>query len=490
VKVLLIVPPKTCQRSGSIKSHNVPLGLAYLAATLEKAGHEVKIVDAIVNGIDCVTDIDEEFVQVGDDSLIEKAMKDFNPNLVGISCMFTAFKNDAFRVAEIVKKINRETLVVMGGAHVSANPTEVANQPYVDAAIYGEGEVTIVEIANGKQFQEIKGMAFKSGRSKRGKVIVTEPRELIKNLDDIPFPARHLLDMEKYFSLPKTSYPFSMRYPIIEIVSSRGCPGKCVFCAVHTIWGRCWRARSAKNVVDEVEFCINKYGVKEINFTDDNISLSKGRLVDICKEIIRRGLDIRWQTPNGIAIWTLDKEVLVWMKKSGYYRAKFGLESGSPRTQKYIGKNIDLEHAKKVIRECNKLGIWTASSFIIGFPDETLGDINDSIKFVKSTHLDFARFLVAQPYAGTDLYDDFFEAGLLQETKESSVFYSTYDTKHFKAAQLRALRKSAQRKFLLSRIWLYLNPIYFFSEFIPKISSREKFAYSYRSFFKLVFGSD
>ncbi len=490
-KTLLILPPRTVQITGSLEAHQPPLGLAYLAAMLESKGHKVKIIDAVAEGLSNKAMVSQQFLRVGlSDEELARRIKSYAPDVVGISCMFTAFKDDGLRVAAIAKEAMPDALTVLGGAHVSANPEQTAREPNADIAIFGEGELTLLEIVEqvekGKKPAKIDGTAVKSGKGvKRNK-----PRQLLPNLDLLPFPARHLLPMDIYFGLQRQNYAFSMRYPIIELISSRGCPGKCVFCAVHAIWGRCWRPRSAGNVVDEIEYCMQKYGAREVNFTDDNISLSKKRMIEICKEIIGRKLDIKWHTPNGIAIWTLDKEVLAWMRKSGYYRAKFGLETGSSRMQKYIGKNIDLAYAKEVIKECNRAGIWTASSFMIGFPDETEEDINQTIEFANSTHLDFARFLIAQPYAGTQLFDQFAEKGLLQgkRTKASSAFHTSYDTAHLTAKQLNEIRISAHKQFMRSRVKLMLNPGYFFTEFLPKVASTEDFTHFVRNAFTLLKG--
>lgn len=445
----------------------VPLGLLYLASYLEREGHKVKFTDALIEGINTVRKLDDRFMQIGlTKKELSNTIKCFKPDLVGISCTFTAFKEASFNVAEIVKEIDRNIPVVFGGAHTSASPLEVVKNKHVDLAIFGEGEQTIAEIADriekGKRLDNIKGSAIK------GKL--NPPRELFKDLDTIPFPARHLAPMKKYFASQKTTYPYCLRYPILTMVTSRGCPGKCIFCSVHTIWGRTWRGRSPSNVVDEIEEGIEKYGIRELNITDDNVSLNRKRLIEICDEIKKRGLDITWQTPNGIAIWNLDREVLKKMRNTGYYRAKFGLETGSKKMQDYIGKRVDFDKARQVIRDCNRLGIFTASSFIIGFPNETREDILKTIEFAKSTHLDFARFLIAQPYAGTALFDEFVERGLIDENaQQSSAYYSTYNTEHLSAKELNELREKAHKEFALSRFKIYLNPYTFFTELLPKI---------------------
>ena len=194
------------------------------------------------------------------------------------------------------------------------------------------------------------------------------------SVNDLPFPARDLLNMQNYLEHPLNAIG-TMRSPATDIITSRGCPFNCVFCSVHTIWGKTWRGRSAKNVVDEIEQLIKDYGIKQIRFQDDNISLDKKRMHEICDEIINRKLNIKWDTPNGIAIWTLDEELLRKMKKSGYYRLAPSIESGSCETIKFINKPIDYEHVNKILKLADKIGLWTVSPFIIGFPYETMEDI-------------------------------------------------------------------------------------------------------------------
>jgi len=279
-----------------------------------------------------------------------------------------------------------------------------------------------------------------------------------------------------------------MRKPTTEIITSRGCPFQCIFCSIHTVWGRQWRARSAKNVVDELEHLYKKYGIKEFRFFDDNVSWNKKRIIEMCDEIIKRKLDIKWDTPNGVAISTLDEEVLRKMKSSGYYKIVMGIESGSEKTLKYMRKPVVLKHARKVIKICNKLGIWTWSTFVIGFPDETQKEIRKTIDFAKSSGLNFATFYIAQPYPGTEMYDIYKKEGLLKKgvNLKSSVTHTEYDTHHFKAEELRKIQKNIYSEFIKHRIISYLNPIKLYTEFLNRIKSFEDLRYVWRMFLNLI----
>ncbi|MFH1752157.1 MAG: cobalamin-dependent protein [archaeon] len=475
VKTLLIYSPLTGAREAGIESQGFPLGLGYLAAYLKKNGFEVKALDCLIEGNENKVKVSENIYRVGlSEKEIEKRILEIKPDIIGISCLFTAYEQNVFEVAEIVKKVLPDCLVVVGGAHASGYPESVLKNKNIDLAVIGEGEETFLEIVKkvkqGKQnFEDLKGIAFR----KNGKTIINSRRELIKNLDEIPFPLREIFPMQLYFKNQKKAYPFVMSLPVGEIVTSRGCPNDCIFCSIKTVWGKCWRGRTAKNVVDEIEFLYNTYHIREFNLTDDNVSMHKKRMIEICEEILKRKLKITWQTPNGIAIWTLDEPLLKLMKKTGYYRAKFGIESGSLKTLKYIEKPVDLKQAKEVIRICNKLGIWTASAFLIGFPDENIESINQTIDFAVSTDLDFARFMIPQPYAGTRLKTSFEKFKLLPKgiINSSSSYKTKYNTKHFTAIELNNFRVKAHNKFLKSRMKRYLSPTGFFKYLYPKISS-------------------
>ncbi len=486
-KILFINPPIRGSINSGLDNLKVPLGLAYIASFLRKYGFKnVKILDAKAEGI--VRKIDEDIAHYGMTyKKLKEYVKDYRPDIVGIHCAYTVYEKDVLKVAEIIKSIDKNILVVVGGAHVSASPESILKSENVDIAVKGEGEVTFYEIA--KRYSEngnLKNIDGTVTREKK-KIIYNNHRKLIKNLDDIPFPARDLLDMEKYINHP-LNHIGTMRKPATDVITSRGCPFNCVFCSIHTIWGKNWRGRSAKNVVDEIEFLMNEYGIRQIRFQDDNISLDKKRMHEICDEIINRNLNIKWDTPNGIAIWTMDEELLKKMKKSGYYRLAPSIESGSQDTIQFIKKPIDYEHVQNILKSANKVGLWTVSPFIIGFPYETMVDIRKTIDYAKNSDLDFAIFYIAQPYAGTPLYDIYNREGLLNEgvKHSSSVMETRYGTKYFSAKDLDNLRKQAYKEFYISRFKRYINPINTYYLF-KKIGNIEGLSHTIKMF-KTVIG--
>lgn len=491
-RVMFINPPQT--NNVNVKYNNIkfPLGFLYMGGILEKNGFQVKILDCPIY-YKKRREIDSNTVKIGlFPEEIEKEIKEFKPDIVGVSCAYTAYESDSFETIELVKKISREInkkiLVTVGGAHTSANSQYVLRNKNIDIAIIGEGEETILEIA--KKYEEkhlsdllkIKGIGFRY----KDKVKINPARERIKNLDKIN-AAWHLIDMNLYFQHPDNSL-VTIRGPSVDIVTSRGCPGNCVFCSIRTVWGRVWIGRSAKHVVDELEMLNKKYGARHFRVFDDNLTLDRKRILEICDEIIKRKLDIKWDTPNGVAFWTLDEEVLTKMKEAGCYRITFGIESCSQDTQRYIKKIADLKKIDSLIKLCHKIGIWICATFIIGFPYETREELEITTNYIIHSRINFAFLCIAQPYQGTDLYNDFKKEKLMQEFQpDSNVLKSKYNTKYFTSEELNKIRVLTLRKFYLNKALSYLNPVVFYEEFLSKIKSFEDLKYIFKNLGNFVF---
>ncbi|HRZ85768.1 MAG TPA: radical SAM protein [Candidatus Paceibacterota bacterium] len=479
-KILFINPPQTADKSVRQIGLKFPLGFLYMAGILEKSNFQVKILDCPLYYTK-KRDINETKVKIGlfPEDIINE-IEDFNPDIIGVSCAYTAFEQDSFEVISLIrfieKNLNKKFLVVVGGAHSSANPEFVLRNKEIDLVVIGEGELTFLEISkrysSNKKIDSIKGTALiKNGKFKKNK-----PQDYIKDLDSLN-PAWHLINIKDYFDHPDNSRA-TMRKNSVDLITSRGCPGNCVFCSIHTVWGRCWRGRTAKNVVDEIEMLVKNYGAKQFRFQDDNLTLNKKRIIDICEEIIKRNIDIRWDTPNGIAIWTLDSEVLMKMKQAGCYRITFGVESGSLESQKYVRKIIPEEKLKELIEDCHKLGMWVCATFIIGFPFETEKDIEKTKDLIINSKINFPFVYIAQPYLGTDMYRDFQNAGLLNEIEMTSYIENTkYNTLNFKKEELNNIRKDIFKEFYKRRLISYINPITFYKEFLSKINNLEELKY-------------
>ncbi len=459
MKILLIQPPITIY-PGDIPSVVPPLGLAYIAATLERDDVKVKIIDCIAEGWKYSHLIKDKLSHFGMSwteirSIIERE----SPDIIGISCLFSCQAKNAHKVAEISRCVNKDIITVMGGAHPSALPQLVLTDPNVNIVVIGEGEATmseLIKILESKtvhQLDEINGIAY---RDDSGNIKINPSRSLITNLDIIPLPARHLLPMEEYFSAPAWHCKVIKHRRYTSMMSSRGCPGRCTFCSVHTVWRRVWRPRSPKNVVDEIEFLVEKYRIKEIHFEDDNITLDPKRTEAICNDIIDRGLDIYWTTPNGVRITTLDKSLLKLMKKSGCYRLHFGIEHGDSNFRdNIIKKSIPIDRSKEIIRWAEEIGIWTDGFFIIGMPGETKETVDKTIEFAKELNLSTASFFIASPYPGTELYKTSIERGYIPaeiDWTDMRTSNPVLKTESFDSEQLKIWQQDAYDKFLKYRL--------------------------------------
>lgn len=462
---MLIYPPGTVYGEGLLTS-NIPVGLLYLTAYLKKKGVTVKFLDAL--GTDS-----KRMVKNGKGRRFGMSIKKifdeiskFKPDMVGIGTMFTAYFDDSLEIARLVKKVDKNIKVVLGGSHVSIDPVSVVKNKWVDVAVYGEGEETLWELVKGVDLKNIQGIVFKENK----KIVKNDARELVKNLDDLPFPAWEELDLPKY----GLGGSFNMRTPVFPLVSSRGCPGHCLYCSVNSVWQHKWRGRSAENVVDEMEMLINKYGAREFAFQDDSMSVDKVRLEKICNEIIRRKINIKWTTPNGIAHWTLTKDLLLLMKKSGCYRITFGIESGDRELRRWVGKPYSLDQAKELTKYANKIGYWTLATNIIGFPYENRENIDNTFKFALKSDVDLAFFFRLGPRPGTPIYEMFAKEGWLM--KDKHMLFSedvACQTKYFSGEEIIAMQKKLYKNFLIKR---WMSPMSIF-RILNKIKSWEDFDY-------------
>lgn len=462
MKLLLIQPPMVLNKN-EIPQVSPPLGLAYIASVLRNHGHEVKIYDAVIqepHGHHL-----GEYIHIGADwAVISREIASYNPNIVGISSMFTSQAECMHRITKLVKDIDTNTVIVAGGAHPSVLPEEILSDENVDFIVVGEGEYTMLKIAenlaNHLPIEDIDGIAFK----KDGQIVINKKADIISNLDKIPFPAWDLLQMKEYAKLRVGHGPFIARTPFFSVITSRGCPGKCIFCSIHGICGYQWRARNAKNVVDEIEILKKDYGINQIDFEDDNLMLNRKRIEEIVDEILERNLDISWGTPNGVAINHIDTKLLGKMKRSGCFYLSFGIESGNEQIRnKIIKKPISVKHAREVIKTCKALNIWTHGFFIFGIPGENEKTFRETIDFAKGLNLDSSSFFIATPYPGTELLALCEEKGYLGQDfdlHKLRVADAIISTESFSPQDLIAWRRRGYQefgRFFLKRELLHFN---------------------------------
>ena len=386
MKLCLINPPWTAIK-GYEDSIRVPfpLGLAYIASYLQKYGIEVKIIDTLAEGWRVRHSGESGIIRVGLPlSKITDIVSGFSPDAVGISCMFTSQSNNLHEVANAVKKKLPDIPVIAGGAHASAAPDAVLRDSNIDFAVQGEGEYTMLDLIRCFEGQidiaGVKGIHYRV----EDKVVFTGQRPPIMDLDSLPLPAYDLLPMDEYFNSGKAGMsPRSVTSKKwMSVITSRGCPFMCNFCSVNLVSGRKWRARSPDNVLNELEYLVKKYDVKHIFFEDDNLTFDTTRAEEIFKGIIDRGIDITWETPNGIRADRLTENLVDSMKKSGCSGLTIAVESGDQDfLYNTVKKNMDLKKLESAVNLIKNKGIDLSAFFILGIPGETEKTVTKTINF-------------------------------------------------------------------------------------------------------------
>jgi len=409
VDVELIFPPvstKERYRKGVAKDaggHVMPLGIAMISAYLKEKGIEVSVIDAAPDDL-------------SPEQILDKIKKD-SPKLVGISALTMTF-HKAVMIAETIKKELPDVLVVLGGVHPTVVPSEVlSGNDCFDILVIGEGEFTFHELfnaykehnfnreklLNSASIKSVKGLAFKRGRE----IIFTERRELLVDLDQLPFPDRDAFDISKYRPLPN-NYKL---LPSINLIAFRGCPFDCTFCSETAVSGRRLRCRSPEKVIDEIKLVIDKYGAKEISFWDDNLTVNSkwiNRLLDL---IIAEKLNIVWTCCARVD--TVTPELLHKMKLAGCWNIFYGCESGSQQLLDNINKKTTLEQIKRAVALTKKEGIEVRASFMLALPGETPELAQKTIDFANEIEPDYVQYGVTTPYPGTQLFKDVEKWGTL-----------------------------------------------------------------------------
>jgi radical SAM superfamily enzyme YgiQ (UPF0313 family) len=375
-----------------------PLSIGYLAAVLEEHGHKVDFIDLTLTPL---SEVD-----------FKRFIMQTNPGLIGISVMVRALSATKTLISYIRQVKN--VPVVIGGAQPTVEPVFSLKYTRAEFAVVGEGERTIVELIEAlesrRSYEQVDGLVFLSNN---GDYKINQPREFIKNLEQIPFPDWNLISPLKYKIQPALT-PVKMT-PIAPIITTRGCPYRCNFCGGPLMWRRTFRMRNAKNIVDEIEILIKGYKVKEIFISDDNFTLVKDHVIGMCNELLDRKINIPWACPNGIRIDTVDDGILRLMKKAGCHLVGFGIESGNQEILDNARKQLDLKRVKEVVRMAKLNKLITYGFFIIGLPGETTETIRQTIDFAKQLPLDRAWFNILVPYPGTEIFDMYAKGKSLDE---------------------------------------------------------------------------
>jgi len=396
---------------------------------------------------------------------LEGILKDRAPELLGVQ-LFTCDFSSAKRTLQISKKFDSSLPTVIGGPHVSGDYKEVLKDlPDADFGFRGEAEkgiidfVKYIESSDGFDLSEIPGLIYRVN----GDVKYNE-RGAIDNLDEIGFPDWAELDPRNYPEGPQGT--FTKRIPTAPVLSTRGCPYPCTYCSVELNTGRKLRKRSAKNVVDEIELLHREYGVNEIHISDDNFTLDRKRVNDICTMILERGIDISWSCPNGVRLDSLNADLLKLMEKSGCYSFSVGIESGSPRILKMMRRRVNLETMEEKMHLVAKNSkIRVTGFFIMGYPTETIEELQISLDLSLKLPLSRGQYSNYIPLPGTQAFNMLIDSGEMKREEINwdsfQLYRDTYHPKTMTNKQLRGfITKSFARFYLRPKIlWGVLREI-------------------------------
>ena len=402
-----------------------PLNLAYTAAVLEEAGHEVAIYDAVA-----LRKSSEEFL---------KEITKYSPELIGVNTSTATIRIDLENASAIKSSLQVPAFLL--GPQISVLPDYVFENSDIDLLVRGEPEYTILDlvrsIVDNSSYEGIPGLSFRQD----GRIIHNPGREFIEDLDELPFPARHLLPLSEY-STPGLGKPFT------TILASRGCVINCSFCPYIVAQGTKWRTRSAENVFQEIEEVYHKYGISNIQFRDAIFTFNKDRVMTICDRILEQQLKIKWTCETAARF--LDEELLKRMKEAGCYSVSIGVEAGNDYIQKKYSKNKikSKQFLAEIAAICRKVGLKTRMFFMIGFPEETIEMIRETVDLAIQVNPTTAQFTAVTPYPGTSLY-----ASVKKDNDFNFEDFTGYKpieiNEHLSSEEVRKEVRRAYRKFYL-----------------------------------------
>jgi len=407
MRILLVNPPKFDTTRFGIanvldRAISAPIAIGYIAAVLVKAGKKVNCVDMFDWGWEKV----------------ENFLRKESFDVIGITCL-TDRRPWVFKIVDFVKKKDKKIAVVLGGAHATIMSEQVLTNHPVDVCVRGEGEATIVDLIESfekkKSLSGVLGISYKEGRE----VFHNQNRPRIVNLDKIPFPRYDYFSVDDYVVHP--SYKGQVvdgvdlgKLKRTSVITSRGCISNCEFCSTRILWGTAWLFRSPKNIVDELELLNKKYGFRHFEIADDCFTVNRKRVKEICREMIKRKLDILWFCETRVDC--VDSAMLNLMRKAGCYVIAYGVETGDKKLMKSIGKGVTLESVEKAVSLTKKAGIRVQMYLMVGNHNESEGSIESTIKLVKKTEPDEFPVSVTRVYPGTRLYQVACKKGFMDDS--------------------------------------------------------------------------
>jgi anaerobic magnesium-protoporphyrin IX monomethyl ester cyclase len=408
-RTLLVMPPM-CMYEGAVKRVIPPLGLCYIAAQLEKEEIDADILDCVVEGIGSEERLADGVWRFGmHESEFRAHISAHDYDVFGFSMIYSSDIENLYRFAEIVKEVKPDAIVIAGGLHASIYPERFlrdgvrGGRAVIDLIIRGEGERRL-----GKVLRDLAaGYIDRNGDGLAGwidgELFVNPQYEQIEDLDSLPFPAYHKVPIEKYFAHNVPFAPYPRGHRVMQILTSRGCPVGCTFCA-STNFAKAYRARSVDNVIEEVEFYKTKYAIDEIQFADDNLTFNKKRSIALFSRLQASALS--WCTPNGIMVNTLDNEVLEAMIRSGLYQITLSLDSGNAETLKTKHrKPVKLERIPDLMNYIASRGVLIHGTLVVGMPGETEEEICSGFRYVESLPFNSINVFIAQAIPGSELFE-------------------------------------------------------------------------------------
>lgn len=466
MKILLVVP---CRVKSQVLQVMAPMGPGYLARALRNHGHEVKVLDMLKN--------------FSGPEILEKAVISIKPDIVG----FTVFTPDISAVktlSELVKKISSSVVTCAGGPHSSGDPTGVLTMiPTIDYVFKGEGEFSFPQFVGLLQSNElteegkkkIPGLVFRDTAGG----IIQNPQIFVENLDECGYTLWGEINPLDYQKYPPTL--FVRKRPFAPIFLTRGCPFLCTYCSGYNVTGRRIRRRSIPHAMKEILELYHDYGIREFHIEDDNFTWNKEHVKSFCQAILEAKLDISWTMPNGVRLDSLDETTLKIMKKAGCYMLVVGIESGSERILKLMKKALCVKVIEEKIDLAHRLGFFVHGFFILGFPGETVADMEATRQLALRTKLSGANFHIFQPLPGTEVANQLFNAGEIHGYNYDP-YKATYANVVYVPSGLDGNEiKKMQKKMLLS---FYLRPHIVFRYLMEVIASgnllpflRKAFAY-------------
>ena len=372
--------------------------------------------------------------------------------IIGITIM-TPTANSAISLIRSIKEAKKDAFIYVGGPHATLMPLDLLEKvPEIDVVVVGEGELTAPElidaVVNNKNMAHVKGIAFRDN----GKPKLTEQREMIGSLDELPLPAYHLMPIEKYRPYP----PHGIKLPYIALMTSRGCPYRCIYCS-KPIHGRKYRARSPDSVVKEIKYLKEKFGIKEVLFYDDTFTLDRNRTMELCNKMIEEKLNVLWSCETRVNL--VDEELLNKMREAGCYIISYGVESGNQDLLEILKKDITLDQVRAAFKLTKHCKILTVGYFMLGVPGETVETMKNTINFAIEIDADFVQFSICTPFPGTELFEYAKKEGINLENWDKFIYVSTSSekpvliSKNLSAEELKTWYKTAYKRF-------YLRPKY------------------------------